>query len=747
MKNSTKLWLLLISFISSGTILIMACAGGDGDDGDSSMFTPEIISNESYKPFFRSTYTPFYGDDKYLTNQNTNFNSINIKEWREYFNDKVTNASLNFWLYNSNLSEIDAMLLTLQKKDANLDDSAKYYSLAQTISQDQAKAFLFYLGYAKRNEAFTLNDLDNWSGENKAKKQADYLIATQIEGGLKLLSYSKNNFIKERYLFQLTRLYYFNQQYDEAISFYKKNQAQFTSGNSMKWRTMGYAAAGYYKQKNYSNANYLYALIYDGFDLQKRSAYLSFRPQEDADWNTCLALAKTTHEKIVLWQLFGLYFDAPHAMKEMYALDPTSELLELLLVRSVNMEEEKFTYQMIVNYESKPATTSDAKINTELVKLVSDIATERKTSNPAVWNIAAAYLNYALKEYTNGDMFLNLAEKEKTKTQLYTLQFQLVSLFGKLSRNQTINTRLEQTILPEIQVLFDPSISSINSFRYSFAQRWTRNTLAVLYARKKEFEKAEMIQPGTINNRFYIIANVQKMIAYYESNRHTPLETYFLGIAPRTKDDYIDLLAIRYAQHDQLDSALLTLKKTKSIPKELYGNPFTIHINDCHDCDHEAKQTTKYSNVSFIEKMIELKNKAQVNTKDAAQNYFLLANGFYNMSYFGNARLFYDNNISPFYMYFYYSIDDSQAPENDNSLALKYYLLAKDNSTDKEFKAKCTFMAAKCEQNFWLMNKPKDYIGDFKSGTYFAMLKNEYSSTKYFAEIIKECGYFAKYAN
>ena len=318
MKNSTKFWLLLISFISSGTILIMACAGGEGDDSDGSMFTPEIINKDIYRPFFRSSYTPFYGDDKYFTNHNSNCNEINVKEWKAYFTGNVGETTLCFWLYRSSISEIDAMLLNLQKKEAILSDSAKYYSLLGIANQDQASSFLFYLGFAKRNEVFSLNNLDNWGAVDQVKKQPGNLIAKQIEGGLQLINYAKNNFIKERYLFQLIRLYYFNQKYDDGIAFYLKNKEQFKSNNSMKWRAMGYAAASYYKQKKYSNANYLYALIYDGFDQQKRSAYLSFRPQEDADWNACFLLAKNTREKVVLWQLFGLYFDAPRAMKEIY---------------------------------------------------------------------------------------------------------------------------------------------------------------------------------------------------------------------------------------------------------------------------------------------------------------------------------------------------------------------------------------------------------------------------------------------
>jgi hypothetical protein len=88
-----------------------------------------------------------------------------------------------------------------------------------------------------------------------------------------------------------------------------------------------------------------------------------------------------------------------------------------------------------------------------------------------------------------------------------------------------------------------------------------------------------------------------------------------------------------------------------------------------------------------------------------------------------------------------------------NSFALKYYLLARENSKNKEFKAKMTFMAAKCEQNTWyIMKVSKSRDGfwlkdakDFQSGKYFQELRDIYSDTKYHSEIIKECSYYARY--
>jgi hypothetical protein len=75
-------------------------------------------------------------------------------------------------------------------------------------------------------------------------------------------------------------------------------------------------------------------------------------------------------------------------------------------------------------------------------------------------------------------------------------------------------------------------------------------------------------------------------------------------------------------------------------------------------------------------------------------------------------------------------------------------------SSSKEFKAKCAWMAAKCEHNMWLegeynlMNEEgESEQGDFKSGIYFNLMKASFSDTQYYKDVIQECGYFCTYLN
>jgi hypothetical protein len=75
----------------------------------------------------------------------------------------------------------------------------------------------------------------------------------------------------------------------------------------------------------------------------------------------------------------------------------------------------------------------------------------------------------------------------------------------------------------------------------------------------------------------------------------------------------------------------------------------------------------------------------------------------------------------------------------------RYYVKAMNLSGSKEFKAKCAFMAAKCEQNAFFVQQEQSSDIDFRAGNYFKMLKENFSTTKYYKEVIKECGYFRTY--
>lgn len=720
-----------VSILACAAVTALACAGGEWDGSEGSMFTPHIIKQKQSVAFFRTLETPFY--DGYDDPRTDAFGDKNKTEWASFFESKVSGEAISYWLYDASLTEIDQMIFDIKGKTADLNERSKKYSLKNTAPAAKATSFLYYTGFARRNETIA-RPADTWESRLSGVPVAN--MAQQIAGGLNFHAKASDPFIKERYAFQVERLYFFNKEYDKAISFFNENETSFSSGNSMKWRSLGYKAAALYRQKKYGESNLVYATIFDRYEPLRKSAYLSFHPLPKAEWNQCLALAKSTREKEVLWQLKGLYGNEVEAMREILKLNPSSDLADLLLVRAVNIEEGNMES---TSYEDKKAGKVYS-VNKNLLAFLNETSASIQSPNAATWHLAAAYLNDIQGDYAQAEIQMKRAEKFAAANAMNKAQYHLIAVYGALKKTTAMNEKLEAAMLNDLKILFSKETAGLENFRSIKAKSWTRRTLAELYLKKGETEKAELIFPGINTKQFDAIDNIKKMIAYYEKPNPSAFEKLFFEQASLQKYDYQELLGIRYAQQDKLEEALVALKAVGA-KETLYGNPFTIHIKDCHDCDHEAAQKTKYTKASFIEKMIEMKGIALSKPAEAAQNYFLVANGFYNMTYFGNARLFYDNRVDNTI----YEYEHAATPEENNDLALKYYLLALQNATDKEFKAKCTFMAAKCEQNAFFMNTPANFKGDFKSGMYFASLKKDYSATTYYQEIIKECGYFKTY--
>jgi len=732
-----KLALFLISAAGLASIAVLACGGGNWDPWEGSMFTPQIIDETEFVPFFRATGTSFY--DGYDDGSAELLKKENGKDWLTYLGDKTTSEKVNYWLYEASLNQIDTMIFDIKSKPSHLTERSKENSL-KSIDREKATTFLYYLGYARRNETFAALEINSWGETSVPNVGKDVFIEKQIAGGINFLSKAKDAFMKERNAYQLLRSYFFAHDYEKVISTYEVNEKYFVSTNNLKWRALSYKAGAYYRQKKYAEANYLFSKIYEGFDPLKKSAYLCFHPQQQADWVACLGMAKTIREKEVLWHLLGLYSAELTAMKEIIKLNPKSEFVDVLLTRAVNLEEEKF--EGTLKMDGNETSSLPKNLNKELVNFVNEMSATTTSSKPEIWHLSAAYLNYLNRNHEVGDKQLKRAESYIGKSSLVKAQFHLISLVGKMGRIKDNNANVEKDLLLDLEALFDTPHPG--SFRADYAKMWMREVLAKLADKSGEHLKAELICPEKSKLALTKVEEIDRMIAYYDKKDKSGYENLFFKKSSLSKQDYIDLKAIRYAQNDKLEEALRIFKAQVAENIELAGNPFTIHIRDCHECDHAAVQKTHYNRITFIEKLIEMRNTATAKPAEAAQNYFLMANGFYNMTHFGNARLFYANNLVDGNFYYY---DETALPEKQGDIALKYYLLAKKSSTDKEFKAKCTFMAAKCELNAYFYNRLGEAKEDFKSGVYFASLKSEYSDTKYYREVIKECGYFRTYLN
>lgn len=718
-----KYWLILISCCGLGGVAF-ACSFDDTPEYGTSNFTPEAFVDKGYSPFFYSDLE-YYGIG-FDEAQNSRFEEEDARAWRDYLSPRIDIRVIRFLLDSAGQEGID--------------------SLAGHVGRSgRAAAFFTYLRLAKLCESFAVAP-DRWSTEKKERYAVDTIrLHHDLRNGM---AAAKDVFLKERYWFQWIRSCFFNGAPGEAISVYKAYSPLFPS-DVMHFRCMAYMAGAYNKLHDIGHANYYYSLVFDSCADLRTTAHWSFRPSDESDWKASLALCTTIRQKTTLWQMLGIFYQDPQrAIREIYALDPGSDKLEVLLSRAINISEQRFSPPNTdYFYGTRVPDSSDRALS----QLVGHIAEARNTSKPWAWQLAAGYLATLDHRYSAADAWFEKARKELPPDTLAREQYQLLAMINRVAGNKGVNARLEQSLIPDLNLLLGQPEGT--NFRFTTALDWLRTTMSKRYAAAGDKVKAECFLSTPA---FYADnGNVEALKAFLTKQTKSPYEALCGRLCARKVEDLLEYQAVRLGLADNVDEAIAHLKQTGNGNWEKFpGNPFNARINDCHDCDHEAPQKIKYDAMSFLQKLQELKAKIAAG-QEVYTNAILMGNAHYNITQFGNARVFFECNVI--------GVADSEPSLIDSvfrgtllSMAMTehYYNLALAAAKTDEQKARCQYLLAKCQRNDWyaghIFSDPGyDYSDshagkDFVAWDGFKALR-QYPQTQYYKEVLRECGYFKTY--
>jgi hypothetical protein len=674
----------------------------------SSFFSPEVIQMPQETPFFfvGAPYNPNRYANRADRESVSEVDSVNLDEWATYLNGIVPRSELSALVY----------------QPTDLQGAAAQYG-----KKDRLLHALDYLALAKEVEPIaTLRTRDNWQQQPVPKEYVNTANVKRLIDTADNAARKSDRFLAQRYRFQTIRLMFYSGQFADAQRYFERYKGAFTEENSPKYRFIGIAAGAYYSDKKYGKADYLYSIVFDRFPPLKRSAYLSFHPVEDGDWNETLALAKNAHEREVLWQLLGIYADGVAAIDKIYAMNPKSKLLPLLLVREVNRAEYHWTAQR------DPAAVGVTRLAT-----IKSIADAGNADKPFLWNLAAGHLLALAGDSKTAEMYLDKASKTMPDVPELQTQARMSLLFARVRNIQAIDRSQEPYLAAELAWL--QSMVRSRNDRAVNLNDWSLEDLSGIYLEGGDSVRSLMLHDSIRDDRYRSVAGVDSILAFMRS-ASTPFDRFLVSNYPYSAGQVLELRGLQFLYAGDFANAVEAFKLAGiTVAKDLNADPFTIHIKDCHQCDADDPHT-HYTKLTFAERMLALSRTAQGQGEAAATASFDLANGLYNMSYYGNGRDIYDTehrNLGP-----RYKDRDAELSLNMN-LAQKYYVQALNLTSDREFKARAAFMAAKTEQNRYYnvehdVKAPQPY-------TYFKMLKDSFSDTQYYREIIRECGTFRTY--
>jgi hypothetical protein len=777
-----KLFLVSNAVLLFACGIIYACADGDWDYFlDNSNFTPETFTDKSYSPLFLSG-SIFYGIG-FDTEHNSRFNENIQSDWETYLKGKVDAATIGHFLIGDetpkyygdkdkiavNKTEIEQLHVYFKSKKEN--QTSLKWGKKISLKEAKVKSFVEFLYLAQKIETVSIGD-DYWSYDPVAAKTfKDLKMIQSIEN---VYNTTADPFLKNRYWFLTMKAYFYSSNKQKAIEFFNKTEGSVAK-NTLYYRALSYVAGIHYQQKKYATSNYLYAQVFDKCPEMRVVTAYSFHPKNESDWTKSLAMAKNNKEKAALWAVHGYYKDEVQAVEKIYELDPKSEHLNFLLTRLVNRQEQSMNNSFSQDVgENKPVkkqtiaenrTENLAKINDKAFDLVSKIATAGNTEKPYLWNTSLGYLQTLKGDFANADANFDKVEKSMPQTELAKYQLRLLRFVNNLSKIDKLTDKNEKTILADLNWLYQelPKTYKGQEFRYQNASQWSKNYLAALYKAKSNPVMAELFAGdlpynywGAGNSFYDDEKNLLDMKAFLTKSNKTEIEKIGAGIYSLKLKDINNFQAIQSTFKNKIPEAIVFMQQTDSVQYYTFlGNPFNGNIKDCHDCEHAAYQKKKYSQIEFLNTIKSMQDKL-AQKEDVYTNSLLLANAFYNITHFGNGRTFYETNIvgygsSP------YSFRDSMKKMITNCEVPKmYYQKAFEAAATKEQKAKCIYLMSKCERNEYYNSKYNNVTNwwsveddkiNFLAWSGFKILKKEYSDTKYYQDVIAECGYFNTYIN
>jgi hypothetical protein len=383
------------------------------------------------------------------------------------------------------------------------------------------------------------------------------------------------------------------------------------------------------------------------------------------------------------------------------------------------------------------------------------------------------------KDFSSAKKYLAAAQK-LTLTQKAKDQLMMTDLLVTISEKDKIDAAFEDQILPAVQWLRqrarDEKPANVSYWEVNqwadFYRNLMTDVLAKRYHRQNDLQK-EVLCVGAANaaNKSYdypdavnfmrqkmVSADVEKMFALLESNKLNKFESWLISNNSLKKSDVIDFAGTAYLRDYNYSKAIEWFSKAsdkKSL--SINTNPF---IDLLYDQEERLPVEAKFSSskLAFAQEMQKLLQQAQADKPNAGKNYYKYALGLYNMTYYGHAwRLveYYRSGSDG-----YYIPKDATAFQKEYYgaySAFDYFEKAMNASADKNFKARCLFMMAKCSQKQVRQPRYDDYKGDnyydqmesdnkvffqkFKYNKYFPQLVKEYGNTPFYKEAYNSCSY------
>jgi len=800
-------WKVFITaFVSCGLLMLpensFTCgASEDPYDYYTSFFNNKAGTSEADRPFFYTALLTFYDDWDWEAKEDSLafVNKKIAEEWKDYGKaNKI--ADVIQLVYLTTTKEKKALLSAAngQPIPAGLAKN----SLAQNFVKEKKKDALAYLVFASTTES--ISSSEGWEDRKIDSLQLNKYIAEASQA----FQQTTDPFLKNKWAFQRCKLAFYNNRNTDCIRWYDE---YFTENNTsaVNALALSYKAGSLFRLGKNKEAAYAFSKAFPLSDQTKKSNFLGFL------WATdhCnlqlapeyLALCKNNEEKATMLAMFSMY-GTDYRLAEIqnvYELNPASPLLPLLATREINkLEEQYFTpllakekggkqqYVSFMEYRQDPEREkqkADEKlVTTKTAQFFEKLMADKNVLNPSLYGAGAAYVQFMNKNY-EGAKSLLAKTKELQQTSKVKDQLQLISLLIAANEGSSLTKEREAQLLPSFKWLAQKAktereyeVFCRNFFSEIMAQKYEQQGDLSRAAFAYALADLAFLRTGEQNYYYgsavdFVQAEMttESLMKLYDvmTNPATETEKFFVQNASIKRDNVVDVIGTSYLRDRNYAKAIEWLSKAgkqEALVVDHYNyqtdKSSTVNVDPFYDYLNDWQRYSKslpspYTKLSLAKKLLEMKTKLESSTivGDRSKLYYQYASALYNMSYYGNSwnavafnRSTVDWNEGNYKLPWqkeYFGVYEAR----------NFYQKAYDAATDKEFKAACLFMVAKCAQrqiprpaydynNYEQYEKNEAvFFQKFKNNPLFAKFKSEFGNTRFYQYTYNRCSYLRDY--
>lgn len=681
----------------------------------------------------------------------------NFDEWRAQLGKNITDADMEVILYQT----APDVFLNTKSFEGN--------TFMTAISNN--KAFKDYLIFAKKAEAMSFFESDPWGEstdnseynpydtEEPAKRSEEELTAMKalIKLGELRLKTTSNDFLRERYAFQIVKLSRYAEDFVKCETTY--NRYLMNSKSILGAWALIYKVNAVYNQGREGEAMFYLAQVFRRSDEKKLRAYQVFEMKPDL-YKKALVFAKLPQDRADLNALFSLLYTGRSLDKlsSIYKDEAQNPNLEVLIMREISKLED-WLYTSVVSYGSSVSPVagydeegyptfnelnrdSDMQYLRQFRDWLITVAKEGKMGKPDFLNLCIAHL-YGMDEDAkiakNGQTYLN---KISAKASAAINAQKIIEAILQLEQEDITNDNIKNRIADNLLVLQKQSETDgvLNKILYSItadlALKYKAQNDAVvgaLLSNKADILKGYFYEYNRSNKSFarthyydYVAIapfdtktttpeDIDKLLSYINKKNKSSFDQYVCD-QPLAEDAmYLDLKGTIQFRNRDWAGAYETFKR---IPDDFWQNgegTFAMYLNEdpfepklVFGSQESRQFNYHFSKTTFVKTLIDLEKEAIANPAKRAENYYKLGCAMYNCTRWGNSWMMYrygwkgndsfEGEWRP---------DGEGANENDeiNSIyygcawAKEYFDKAVEaKSKDKEFAAQIALMLFVCER-------------------------------------------------